>query len=45
MTEVPAEIFAGLTRTVRARYGFTIEPHRFAVIGLCSACQAATAPG
>ena len=39
MTEVPDEIFAGLTETARARYGFTIEPHRFAVIGLCSACQ------
>jgi len=39
MTEVPDEIFAGLTETARTRYGFTIEPHRFAVIGLCSACQ------
>ena len=39
MTEVPDEIFADLTETARTRYGFTIQPHRFAVIGLCSDCQ------
>lgn len=39
MSEVPDEIFAGLTETARSRYGFTVEPHRFAVIGLCSSCQ------
>ncbi len=44
MTEVPGDIFADLNQTARTRYGFTIEPHRFAVIGLCSACQADTAP-
>ena len=32
-------IFADLTETARTRYGFTVQPHRFAVIGLCSACQ------
>ena len=37
MTEVPDEIFADLTEIARSRYGFTVEPHRFAVIGLCSA--------
>ena len=39
MTEVPDEIFADLTELARSRYGFTVEPHRFAVIGLCSDCQ------
>src|SRR6202011_747704 len=39
MTEVPDEIFGDLTEIARSRYGFTVEPHRFAVIGLCSACQ------
>lgn len=39
MTEVPDEIFASLTETARTRYGFTIQSHRFAVIGLCSNCQ------
>jgi Fur family transcriptional regulator, ferric uptake regulator len=39
MTEVPDEIFASLTETGRTRYGFTSQPHRFAVIGLCSNCQ------
>lgn len=39
MTEVPDEIFADLTQTALTRYGFTIQPHRFAVTGLCSGCQ------
>lgn len=39
MTEVPDEIFADLTQTALTRYGFSIQPHRFAVTGLCSGCQ------
>jgi Fur family transcriptional regulator, ferric uptake regulator len=39
MTEVPDDIFADLTDTARTRYGFTVQPHRFAVIGVCSNCQ------
>ena len=39
MTEVPDEIFADLTQTAWTRYGFTIQPHRFAVTGLCSGCE------
>ena len=39
MTEVPDEIFAGLTRAAEAAYGFAINPHRFAVTGRCAGCQ------
>jgi Fur family transcriptional regulator, ferric uptake regulator len=39
MTEVPGEMFNHLAEKARDRYGFTIEPHRFAVIGLCDRCQ------
>jgi len=39
MTEAPAELFRDLTSTLAARYGFTAHPHRFAVIGRCTACQ------
>ena len=39
MTEVPDELFGGLAQEACARYGFAVEPHRFAVIGLCASCQ------
>jgi Fur family transcriptional regulator, ferric uptake regulator len=39
MTEIPPDMFAELTRAAQARYGFTIQPHRFAVTGLCADCQ------
>ena len=39
MTEVPSELFLDVTETLAARYGFAAAPHRFAVIGRCSACQ------
>jgi Fur family ferric uptake transcriptional regulator len=39
MTEVPDTLFAGLAQTVRQRYGFAIDAHRFAVAGLCANCQ------
>ncbi len=39
MTQVPGEVFSGLARKAREGYGFTIEPHKFAVIGLCASCQ------
>jgi Fur family ferric uptake transcriptional regulator len=38
MTEVPDEIFRGLAGVAANQYGFTIDPHRFAVIGRCAAC-------
>jgi Fe2+ or Zn2+ uptake regulation protein len=38
MTEVPDEMFAGLIEAARDHYGFTINPHRFAVTGRCANC-------
>jgi hypothetical protein len=32
-------MFAELTRIACTRYGFIVEPHRFAVAGLCSHCR------
>jgi len=39
MTEVPDEMFAGLVRAASSDYGFTINPHRFAVTGRCANCR------
>jgi Fur family ferric uptake transcriptional regulator len=39
MTEVPDTLFDDLGEMTRQRYGFAIDPHRFAVIGICSDCQ------
>ena len=39
MTEVPDEIFADLVQVASTDYGFTINPHRFAVTGRCANCQ------
>jgi len=38
MTEVPDALFADLARTASTRYGFTIDPHHFAVLGRCRDC-------
>ena len=42
--EAPDELFRGLARTVKARLGFAIDPHHFAMLGLCATCQAGTGP-
>jgi Fur family transcriptional regulator, ferric uptake regulator len=39
MIEVPDEIFAELVQVAGTKYGFTINPHRFAVTGRCANCQ------
>jgi len=39
MTEVPDDMFRDLIGSARARYGFAINPHRFAVTGRCANCQ------
>lgn len=36
--EAPAELFAGLARSARQRYGFTIDPRHFAILGRCAEC-------
>jgi Fe2+ or Zn2+ uptake regulation protein len=38
MTEVPDDMFAGLIEAARDHYGFSINPHRFAVTGRCANC-------
>jgi Fe2+ or Zn2+ uptake regulation protein len=41
VVEVPDAVFTPLARTVRRRYGFTIEPGHFALVGRCAACAQA----
>jgi Fe2+ or Zn2+ uptake regulation protein len=38
VVEVPDATFAELSHTLRRRYGFTIRPNHFAVLGRCRAC-------
>ena len=37
--EAPDELFRGLAESVKAKLGFSIDPHHFAILGLCRACQ------
>jgi Fur family transcriptional regulator, ferric uptake regulator len=39
MTEVPDDMFRDLISSARTRYGFAINPHRFAMTGRCASCQ------
>ncbi len=39
MTEVPDDMFRAFIQSVGTEYGFTINPHRFAVTGHCANCQ------
>ncbi|MDQ1374766.1 MAG: Fur family transcriptional regulator, ferric uptake regulator, partial [Actinomycetota bacterium] len=39
VVEVPDAVFAPLARTVHKRYGFTIEPGHFALVGRCATCS------
>ena len=39
MIEAPDELFDGLARTAKARLGFVIDPHHFAILGRCADCQ------
>ena len=39
MTEVPEDMFRALVRSARVKYGFAINPHRFAVGGQCARCR------
>ncbi len=38
VTEVPDEVFEGLAGLLLADYGFTLQPHHFAVLGRCPTC-------
>lgn len=37
--EAPDEMFAELSTAARSRFGFAIDPHHFAVLGRCRACE------
>jgi Fur family ferric uptake transcriptional regulator len=38
VTETPNELFAAFASSVKARYGFSIDPHHFAMAGRCRNC-------
>jgi Fur family transcriptional regulator, ferric uptake regulator len=37
--EAPGELFQDLENAAQTRYGFEIDPHHFAVPGLCQTCR------
>jgi Fe2+ or Zn2+ uptake regulation protein len=39
VVEAPDEVFQGLSRTARTRFGFDIHPYHFAVLGRCRNCR------
>ena len=39
--EAPDVLFSGLARSVKAKLGFSIDPHHFAILGRCNACSGA----
>jgi Fur family ferric uptake transcriptional regulator len=39
MIEAPAVLFSGLADAAEAAFEFTIDPHHFAVLGMCSDCR------
>ena len=40
LIEVPDSMFSGLAREASTRFGFTIDPHHFAMLGRCADCAA-----
>lgn len=38
VTETPNELFTTFAAEVKARYGFSIDPHHFAMAGRCANC-------
>ena len=38
MIEAPDALFAGLAKAAREKFGFTIDPHHFAMLGRCADC-------
>lgn len=39
LIEVPESMFAGLAQQASERFGFTIDPHHFAMLGHCERCE------
>ncbi len=42
--EAPDELFQGLARTAKAKLGFSIDPHHFAILGRCAVCSNVATP-
>jgi len=42
VTESPDALLAAFARSLKARYGFSIDPHHFAIAGRCQNCAGAT---
>jgi Fur family ferric uptake transcriptional regulator len=38
--EAPDDLFKGLSQSTKSRFGFTIDPHHFAMLGRCAVCEA-----
>jgi Fe2+ or Zn2+ uptake regulation protein len=38
MIEAPSELFAGLAKAAQSQFGFSIDPHHFAMLGRCKDC-------
>ena len=38
LVEVPDSVFSGLAQEAARRFGFTINPHHFAMLGRCADC-------
>jgi len=39
LIEVPGTLFTDLAKQARTRFGFTIDPHHFAMLGRCADCS------
>ena len=39
MIEAPDKLFAGLAKVAKSEFGFTIDPHHFAMLGRCANCK------
>jgi len=42
MIEAPPDLYAELVAGARSRWGFSVDPHHFAVLGTCQACTTHT---
>jgi Fe2+ or Zn2+ uptake regulation protein len=39
LIEVPGSLFDDLAAQARSRFGFTVDPHHFAMLGRCAGCR------
>ncbi len=40
--EAPDDLFTGLSQSASSRFGFTIDPHHFAMLGRCRGCKSSS---